>query len=122
MIQLLEKDYAFPVQRVRTGIIPLFSRQPSQVSECAGNAPTITELPKDRQALFVQCARGCGVTLIACDIPLVVKRPGDTCPISQPSEDGKALCVKGARALIVSLQFDDIRQVAESASDGFQVA
>ena len=42
-------------RRVRSGIIPLLSRQSSQISQRAGDAPAVTEFPKDCQALFVQC-------------------------------------------------------------------
>ena len=72
MIQFSEEFYAFPVKRTRCGIVPLFSRQASQIGERASNSPAVAEFPKDCQALFVQCSRRGEVALIACDIALMV--------------------------------------------------
>src|ERR1700731_2124677 len=102
MVQFLEKSDAFPVQKARCGIIFLFSRQTSQISERTSNAPTVTEFTKKCQPLFVQCPRGRGVALIASDVSLVVQGPGDACAIPHSLEDGETLGRYRARWALVT--------------------
>src|SRR5580700_11113541 len=116
MFQFLENLKAFPVQRVGRGSIPLFPRQGSQISQGAGNAPSVAKFTKNRQALLVQRLGVCGVTLIPFEIPLRVQQTRDAGMISQTLEDGETLRVQGQCASVVALQFDDNGQVTERTS------
>ena len=53
----------------------------SKIGECTCDAPPVPELPKCRQALFIQHARACGVALFPRCISLVIEGPGDACPV-----------------------------------------
>src|ERR1700678_1940508 len=104
MFQFLKNSEAFLVKIAGSGKIPLLSRQVSQISQRAGNAPGVAELPENCQALFVQrlCRRE--ISLISGHISLRVQRPGHSCPFSQHWEYGDPLCLKRARpARAVSL-------------------
>src|SRR5207248_5471645 len=59
VVQVLEHLYAFAIQRTRRGVVALFSRQASQVSQCGSDAPAIAEFAENCEALFIECA-SCG--------------------------------------------------------------
>ncbi len=104
MFQFLENPEAFAVETLCFAAIPPFPRQGSEISQRPGNAPAVTELPKNRQALLIQPLCGLVVTLLSRDIPLRVQRPSDARAIFQSLEDCKALRMQRARVVILALQ------------------